>query len=273
MFAGIYKKYDYSKGRFEFPPYTDFEKRSVYHVRQLEVFRLMQLSNRIDIFMSHDWPRSITKWGDVKQLIEIKPHFQHDIENDCLGSPPSKQLLTHLQPSYWFAAHMHCRFSAVVLHKETKSVTKFLALDKCRNEDETRIFLEIVDINTVVEQTDVQLSYDLEWLTVLNLTNHLNSTQKRSFYMPQPNKAVRWDFTPTKEEKELVSTKFDNNMNIPLNFCGTVEPFNSTKRNKCPIQPKFPVNPQTTRFCNALNIQNPVLAAMTANRDPRVSQS
>lgn len=41
--SGIYKPYDYDKGHFEKPPYSDKTKRSVYHVRNTEVFRLKQV--------------------------------------------------------------------------------------------------------------------------------------------------------------------------------------------------------------------------------------
>jgi len=41
--SGIYKSNDYLRGRYERPPYTDQTMRSIYHVRQLEVFRLKQV--------------------------------------------------------------------------------------------------------------------------------------------------------------------------------------------------------------------------------------
>lgn len=41
--SGIYKGHDYLKGHFEKPPYTEDTKRSVYHVRNLETFRLKQV--------------------------------------------------------------------------------------------------------------------------------------------------------------------------------------------------------------------------------------
>jgi len=37
-------------------------------------------------------------------------------ERGDLGSPPNQQLLEALQPDYWFAAHLHCKFAAVVPH-------------------------------------------------------------------------------------------------------------------------------------------------------------
>jgi hypothetical protein len=88
-------------------------------------------------------------------------------ERGELGSPPNQQLLEALQPAYWFAAHLHCKFAAVVPHNQHQrqqqqganpqqqqqqgqqfalpgmpaasaaaagsepKVTRFLALDKC----------------------------------------------------------------------------------------------------------------------------------------------
>lgn len=48
--SGIYKNNDYMRGRHERPPYTDQTKRSVYHVRQLEVFRLKQVPTVFILF-------------------------------------------------------------------------------------------------------------------------------------------------------------------------------------------------------------------------------
>nr|CAI5859248.1 unnamed protein product [Callosobruchus analis] len=128
--SGIYKGRDYMKGHFEKVPYDENSKRSVYHVRNLEVFRLKQLSGKVDIFLSHDWPSDIYNFGNVRQLLKKKPFFREDVESNQLGSQPSKELLHALKPAYWFAAHLHCKFAALIKH-EDKSITRFLALDKC----------------------------------------------------------------------------------------------------------------------------------------------
>jgi hypothetical protein len=47
--------------------------RSVYHVREVEVFKLAQLTGHIDIMLSHDWPRGIAMYGDTGT------HIQHFI--------------------------------------------------------------------------------------------------------------------------------------------------------------------------------------------------
>ena len=41
--SGIYKGHDYLKGRFERPPYSENAKRSVYHVRNIDEFRLKSM--------------------------------------------------------------------------------------------------------------------------------------------------------------------------------------------------------------------------------------
>lgn len=259
LISGIYKRYSYHRGHYEFPPYTKKTLRSVYHVREFEVFKLLQLSSKIDIFLSHDWPQNIDKYGDnvtADGLSEMKPHFQEDILNNCLGSPANKKILDHLKPSYWFAGHLHCRFSAVVPHSKASN-TKFLALDKAVNDSYERKFLEILDID--VEREESALSYDLEWLTILYLTQHLNTGKKKEGFMPRESERQRWNFTPTDEEKEIVLSKFDNNLEIPMNFCRTTKSEDNASKND---SVKF--NPQTGKFCSTLDIEDPVRVAMKA---------
>lgn len=36
----------------------------------------LQLTGNIDIFLSHDWPSGITKYGDENVLLKEKPFFK-----------------------------------------------------------------------------------------------------------------------------------------------------------------------------------------------------
>ncbi|TYJ44668.1 hypothetical protein E1A91_A03G241600v1 [Gossypium mustelinum] len=121
----------------------------VYHVREYDVHKLMHLEKLIDIFLSHDWPLSITDYGNWQQLVCCKKTFQ---------SKPAAQLLEKLRPSYWFSAHLHCKFTALVEHEEGGRVTKFLALDKCLP---GRKFL--------------QVQYDEEWLAITRKLNYVGT--------------------------------------------------------------------------------------------------
>ncbi|CUA78122.1 Lariat debranching enzyme [Oryza sativa Japonica Group] [Rhizoctonia solani] len=114
--SGIYKAHDYRLGHYERMPYDKSGVRSAYHVRFYDVMKLRQLSS-LDVFMSHDWPVDITQYGDVAGLLKHKPFFRSDIEKGELGSPPMMDLLRSLRPSYWFSAHLHCKFEALVNHE------------------------------------------------------------------------------------------------------------------------------------------------------------
>ncbi|CAE6449313.1 unnamed protein product [Rhizoctonia solani] len=118
--SGIYKAQDYRLGHHERMPYDKSNLRSAYHVRFYDVMKLRQLSSP-DVFMSHDWPVDITQYGDVAGLLKHKPFFRSDIEKGELGSPPMMDLLRSLRPSYWFSAHLHCKFEALVNHEPETS--------------------------------------------------------------------------------------------------------------------------------------------------------
>ncbi|KAH8270000.1 hypothetical protein KR018_002128 [Drosophila ironensis] len=299
--SGIFKGHDFLRGHHEYPPYTEATCRSVYHVRQLEVFRLKQLSGKIDIFLSHDWPTGIYEYGDKAQLLRKKPYFAADMESGQLGSRPLEELLKALQPGYWFAAHLHCKFAALVPHnpcqkrpkdgealsssssededeadKETSPpapakpvpVTKFLALDKCLPR---RAFLQVVDIPSEPIEGAPRLEYDAEWLAILQSTNHLISVKENYYYLPGKkagDMTERYNFTPTEEELEAVTAKFQS-LSVPENFACTAPAYDpeeqSNYKHMVLSQPKAALNPQSNAFCAALGIDDPLTLVLLAN--------
>lgn len=254
--SGINHTHDYFMGHHEAPPYDDSTIRSVYHYRQLETFRLQQISSKVDIMISHDWPTDVYKYGNSDQLIRFKPHFQREIEENTLGSPPLYEILLYMKPEYWFSGHLHCKFAAVIPH-EDKTHTKFLALDKCLPK---RRFLQFLDIDVSDREVNSDdLQYDLEWLTVLNLTNHLLNVRKSTKYMPGPcATGGRYEFHPTEEEKAHVLNKIDGQLTIPKTFRRTVTPYDSNSTHTEGQQPKPGLNAQTVDFCKMLQIDDPL---------------
>lgn len=81
-----------------------------------EMFISMKIQMPIDIFMSHDWPRGIYYYGRTGELLRKKKFLRQEVESNTLGSPAAEELLAHLQPSYWFSAHLHVKFAAIMQH-------------------------------------------------------------------------------------------------------------------------------------------------------------
>jgi lariat debranching enzyme len=120
--SGIYKSHDYHMGRHECPPYDRSSLRSVYHVRHVDVYRLTCLSSsslsnkKMHVMVSHDWPRGVEQHGDTEGLLRKKPFFRQEVQENNLGSPAAETILMSLQPKWWFAAHLHVKFTATISH-------------------------------------------------------------------------------------------------------------------------------------------------------------
>ena len=143
--------------------------RSAYHVREVDVFRLALLGRgEVDAFISHDWPRGVEQFGDVRRLLRRKKHFADEVARNDLGSPANELLLKQLRPTHWFSAHLHVKFAALVPHDDG-TATRFLALDKCLPR---RDFLQLLVLERPCDGP-VELEYDAEWLAVLAKTHAL----------------------------------------------------------------------------------------------------
>lgn len=205
--SGIYNEHHYFMGHFEKPPYDNSGLRSVYHLREIEILRLLMVhgTGPIDIFISHDWPEGITNFGDLNNLLRKKPFLADDITSKKLGSPPLMHILKTLQPALWFAAHLHTKFAAIIPHHPTESelqnphqttptcidispgagdrscnTTRFLSLDKVLP---GRDFLQIVKVNRWNDSPCV-LQFDPVWLAILRRTHTLCSTSTGRVRLP-----------------------------------------------------------------------------------------
>ena len=114
--SGIWKGYDYNKSHYERLPYDKDDLKSVYHVRELDVRKLLQIRTPVDLGLSHDWPRGIEWMGNWKALFKQKEHFEPDARDGTLGSAAARYVMDRLRPRHWFSAHLHCKFTARVAH-------------------------------------------------------------------------------------------------------------------------------------------------------------
>lgn len=119
--SGIWKGYNYKKPHYERLPYNSDDIRSIYHVRELDVRKLLQIRSQVDIGLSHDWPRGIEWKGNYNQLFKWKPDFEQEAKDGTLGSTAARIVMERLRPAYWFSAHMHAKFSAIWEHADTRN--------------------------------------------------------------------------------------------------------------------------------------------------------
>jgi lariat debranching enzyme len=122
--SGIFKKFDYRKPHFEQLPFSSDELRSVYHVRELDVRKLLHIRSQVDVGLSHDWPQGIEWLGDHESLFRVKEYFRVEAEDGTLGSPPAKEVLDWLRPQYWFSGHMHVKYACIKTFEDFKDASK-----------------------------------------------------------------------------------------------------------------------------------------------------
>ncbi|KAJ1500329.1 lariat debranching enzyme, partial [Coelomomyces lativittatus] len=255
--SGIYKPQSYQRHHLEVSPYNPSDIRSIYHLRKEEIQLLSTYTSPIDIFLSHDWPRHIAYHGDTQKLLAMKSFFKEDIASGNLGAPPLQHLLYHLKPTYWFSAHLHVKFPALVPHvfKRNTSeydldgfshlpdsreilttqplhqtpVTKFLALDKCLPK---RDFIQFLDLPFDMGP----FYYDADWLAILRAAKNHSTFDKE----------LTW-----------VHSHVTDFM-IPSNFCVTspIHPISDPQWTYLAQLPQL--NPQTTRFCDLIQLPNTI---------------
>ncbi|PKA48434.1 Lariat debranching enzyme [Apostasia shenzhenica] len=240
--SGIFKSNHYFLGHYERPPYDDNTIRSVYHVRQYDVLKLLQLEEPIDIFLSHDWPLGITEFGNWEKLIQQKPFFKEEVQSRTLGSKPAAELLEKLKPPYWFSAHLHCKFPAIIQHGENGPITKFLALDKCLP---GRKFLQVLEIKSDPGPHEIQ--YDEEWLAITRKFNSIFPSSRN--YM-----RLRSDHLVNDNFRQWVESKLNTRGAKPFDFIQTVPSFDPHKPFSSPSNSGHNRNPQTESFLQLLEL-------------------
>ena len=169
--SGIWKGYNYNKPHFERLPYSQDEIKSLYHVREIDVRKLLLLRTQVDVGLSHDWPRSIEWRGDWKALFRKKDLFEADSRAGTLGSSAAKYVLDRLRPQYWFSAHLHCKFAAVVEHGNDADLAAYNGLhtdsgahkelNGTKNEAEINIDLEDVQPTEPTKNAD-EIDLDMD---------------------------------------------------------------------------------------------------------------
>jgi lariat debranching enzyme len=170
--SGIWKGYSYRKNHHERLPYSEDDLKSIYHVRELDVRKLLQIRTQIDIGISHDWPRGIEWKGNFGQLFRFKGHLEEDAKNNQLGSIAAKKVLDRLRPKIWLSAHLHVKYAAQISYSEPDAaLQQALNGGNWRSHNANEIELDDVEKGSGVmlrsnakndDEIDIDLSDDIE---------------------------------------------------------------------------------------------------------------
>lgn len=154
--SGIWKGYHFRKPHYERLPYSEDDKKSVYHVRELDVRKLLQTRTQVDIGLSHDWPEGIQWCGDWQKLFHQKKFLEQDARSGRLGSIAAKEVLHRLRPRYWFSAHLHTKFTALVKHDDNDGLdAQHPSSGELQQDTNTEeIEIDLSDMDTGIIQPD-----------------------------------------------------------------------------------------------------------------------
>ncbi|KAJ7178096.1 lariat debranching enzyme, C-terminal domain-containing protein [Mycena filopes] len=285
--SGIHKAEDYKKGHFERLPFIPSTLVSAYHTREYGVERLMNLQTqgpKVDVFMSHDWPRAIELHGDTAALVREKPQFEHQTDSNTLGSPPLEALLQALKPAQWCSGHMHVRFTAEYKHgkADPSETTKFLALSK---PGENRQFLEIIDVPTPAthqppastRQHSPSLFFDPHWLAIVRAYAPYLSLTPLPAPLPAPAVAARI----VADALAWVRANVADDRAGKLKAVGDVQVFKRVapptrspeRKEDTDVTREWYNSPQTQAFCDMLGIPNRIHYDSGAAADAAMRES
>jgi lariat debranching enzyme len=160
--SGIWKGYNYKKPHHERLPYNSDDVRSIYHVRELDVRKLLQIRTQVDIGLSHDWPRGMEWKGNHRQLFKWKPDFEQEAKDGTLGSVAATTVLEHLRPPHWFSAHMHTKFSAIWEHGDDAAAKPDSHGGPTVVKNDGEIELDLADETLPAPKNDAEIDLDLD---------------------------------------------------------------------------------------------------------------
>ncbi|PKA66514.1 Lariat debranching enzyme [Apostasia shenzhenica] len=164
------------------------------------------------------------------------------VKSRTLGSKPAAELLEKLKPPYWFSAHLHCKFPAIIQHGENGPITKFLALDKCLL---GRKFLQVLEIKSDPGPHEIQ--YDEEWLAIMRKFNSI-------FPLSRNYMRLRSDHLVNGNFRQWVESKLNTRGAKPFDFIQTVPSFDPHKPFSSPSNSGHNRNPQTESFLQLLEL-------------------
>ena len=174
--SGIFNKFDYFRGHFE-KNENDIkgDKKSIFHYREFEIAKMSHIKNKLDIFMTHDWPTDIIDSKDFNRIFRLYPQNKETILAGTLGSFPAEFILKLLKPNYYICGHMHFYYTNVINN------TKIYAFDKCVKK---RHYFDLIEVKPSMKEFDIEdnnIYIDPEWMAITNAFNEFFPNENKNY--------------------------------------------------------------------------------------------
>ncbi|KAI1136809.1 lariat debranching enzyme, C-terminal domain-containing protein [Hypoxylon sp. FL0543] len=186
--SGIWKGFDYNKPHHERLPFNQDDVKSFYHVREIDVRKLLLLREQVDVGLSHDWPRAIEKHGNSKALWKMKPDFEQESLDGRLGNPAAAYVMDRLRPAYWFSAHLHCKYAAIKAYEAPNSTETSTAAQAAK-QTETASAPAAVSVEAAANPDEIDLDMEDENEQLLDISENA-TTVASSTSNPTPGGGV-----------------------------------------------------------------------------------
>jgi len=261
LFDHLYKTDIVKAGYFERLPFDQRDRRSVCYTRYLDVYRMLQVKNGVDIMFTFDWPLDVL--GDKQSTIQCQRKlpfaFQNgDLFND-LGNEMYKNVLDQVMPKHWFAGKVKLNLNKTYRHN-LSTVTEFHSLNKY---DPKRENCQIFDIDhDPTNKTGLQ--YDAEWLAILKATDQYVSIEREPTNQP-PESHIFVESSLKSELEADIRKVLKEKLNINRNFAISA-PLMCFGIDRNPARTKNYVNPQTSQFCKSLKLTDPNKLILNATK-------
>jgi lariat debranching enzyme len=174
--SGIFNKFDYFRGHFE-KNENDIkgDKKSIFHYREFEIAKMSHIKNKLDIFMTHDWPTNIIDSKDFNRIFKLYPQNKETILAGTLGSFPAEFILKLLKPNYYICGHMHFYYTNII------NKTKIYAFDKCVKK---RHYFDLIEVKPSMKEFDIEdnnIYIDPEWMAITNALNEFFPNENKNY--------------------------------------------------------------------------------------------
>ena len=247
--SGIWKGYDYRKPHHERLPFSADDVKSIYHVREIDTRKLLQVRMPVDVGISHDWPRGVEWKGDWKTLFRIKRGFEEDARSGNLGNVAAQQVMERLRPKYWLSAHLHVKYAAVVGHKKARPDRKELTKGDEKQGQAQRNSSAEDAVPIVKNEDEIDLNLDDDEMSEPNATGNdralLSKDEKGN---KEPITAKTDDSRPPAETSQVQSVVPESlRAQLPSSFTRPKADNNAANTTSSPPQPEAITN-DTTYF-------------------------